>query len=162
MVEYWMLVVYLSGFFGAFAWHRRLILAAYDISYAHYGIAVLEALILAKVILVGDALRLGRRLEDKPLIVPTLYSAVVFSLWVGVFIVLEHTIEGVLRGQGWAGGVGELLSKGKYILLARCLIVFVAFIPFFAFRELERVLGRGHVLTPFFRERAVTTADLSR
>src|SRR5262245_61901440 len=107
-----MLVVYLSGFFGAFVWHRRLILAAYDIGYAHYGIAVLEALILAKVILVGDALRLGRGLDDKPLIVPTLYKAVVFSLWVGVFIVLEQTIEGVLRGQGWARGVEEILSRG--------------------------------------------------
>jgi len=39
---------------------------------------VLEALVLAKVILIGDVLRLGRRFEDKPLIVPTLYKTVVF------------------------------------------------------------------------------------
>jgi len=46
-------------------------LAEYQIAYLHYGVSVVEALVLAKVILIGEALRLGRGLEDKPLIVPT-------------------------------------------------------------------------------------------
>jgi len=162
MVEYWMVVVYLSCFFGLFAWYRRLILAEYQISYASYGVSVLEALVLAKVILIGDVLRLGRRFEDKPLIVPVLYKTAIFTLWVGVFIVLEHTVEGLLRGHGWAEGVQSIWSKGKDVLLARCLVTFVAFIPFFAFKELERVLGRGQVRTPFFVGRAATTSGVPR
>jgi len=86
----------------------------------------------------------------------------VFTLWVAAFSVVEHTIEGLLRGQGWAAGVGELISKGKYTLLGRCLVTFFTFIPFFAFRELERVLGRDQIITPFFRGRAATTSELSR
>jgi len=144
-----------------FTWYRRLILAEYQITYVRYGLSVLEALVLAKVILIGDVLRLGRRFEDKPLIVPTLYKTVVFTLWVALFTVLEHTVEGLLRGHGWAAGIGEIVSKGKYVLLGRCLVTFFTFIPFFAFRELERVFGRGQIITPFFRARAATTSDLS-
>ena len=157
-----MVVAYLSLFFGAFTWYRRLVLAEYQIAYLRYGVSVLEALVLAKVILLGDVLRLGRGFEDKPLIVPTIYKTVVFTLWVAVFSVLENTIEGLLRGHGWAAGVGEIISKGRYALLSKCLVTFVTFIPFFAFRELERVLGRGQIMTPFFRRRAATTPDLSR
>jgi hypothetical protein len=154
MIKYWLIVVYLACFFGLFTWYRRFILAEYQISYVNYGVSLLEALVLAKVILIGDVLRLGRGLEDRPLIVPTLHKAVVFSLWVGVFSVLEHTIGGLLRGQGLAGGFEELMSKGKYELLARCLVTFVAFIPFFAFKELDRVLGEDKMRTLFFRGRA--------
>jgi hypothetical protein len=154
MIKYWLIVVYLACFFGLFTWYRRFILAEYQISYVNYGVSLLEALVLAKVILIGDVLRLGRGLEDRPLIVPTLHKAVVFSLWVGVFSVLEHTIGGLLRGQGLAGGFEELMSKGRYELLARCLVTFVAFIPFFAFKELDRVLGEDKMRTLFFRGRA--------
>jgi len=158
LIEYWIVVAYLASFFGVFTWYRRLILAEYQISYWHYGIILIEALVLAKVILIGEALRLGRRLEDNPLIVPTIYKSVVFTLFVGVFSVVEHTIEGLIDGRGWAGGVEEIFSKGQYELLARCLVTFVAFIPFFAFKELERVLGEGQITTLFFRRTAATTA----
>jgi hypothetical protein len=76
--------------------------------------------------------------------------------------VLEHTIGGLLRGHGLGGGVEELRSTGKYELLARCLITFVAFIPFFAFKELGRVLGEDKIRTLFFRGRAARTSGLVR
>ena len=162
LIEYWIVVAYLACFFGVFTWYRRLVLAAYQISYLQYGVILIQSLVLAKVIWIGEALRLGRGFEDKPLFVPTIYKSVVFTLFVGVFSVVERTIEGLIHGRGWAGGVEEVLSKGKYELLARCLVTFVAFMPFFAFKELERVLGRGQIFTPFFRKAAATTSDLSR
>ncbi len=162
LVEYWTVVVYLSCFLGVFNWYRRFVLAEYHISYAHYGMSVLEALVLAKLILIGNALRLGRRLDDRPLIIPTLFKTVMFSLLVGVFNVLERTIEGLLRGHGFAGGVEELVNTGLYELLARSLVTFFAFIPFFAFKELERVLGIGRLLTLFVRGRAATASDPSK
>ena len=61
MTEYYIIFMYLAIFFGLFTWYRRLILAEYQISYLHYGAAVIKALVLAKVIMVGRALRLGRR-----------------------------------------------------------------------------------------------------
>ncbi|MDB6122666.1 MAG: conserved rane protein of unknown function [Pedosphaera sp.] len=161
LMEYWITFLYLAFFFGAFAWYRRLVLAEYQISYLHYGVAVVEALVLAKVILVGDALHLGRRLEERPLIIPTLYKTVVFCVFVGLFGVLEHTIGGLVYGKGLAGGFDELRSEGIYELLAQCLVTFFAFMPFFAFKELGRVLGEGRIRKLFFRNRAATESGFS-
>jgi hypothetical protein len=161
LIEYWITVAYLACFFGAFAWYRRLVLAEYRIAYLNYGVAVVEALVLAKVILVGDALRLGRGLEDKPLIVPALYKAFVFTLFVGVFKLLESTLSGLLHGNGLAGGIHELLSKGVYELLAACLVTFFAFVPFFGFKELGRVLGRSNIRGLLFRKRPAGEPALS-
>jgi hypothetical protein len=104
LIDYWIVVLYLACFFGVFTWYRRLILAEYQIGYLHYGVSVVEALVLAKVILIGDVLRLGRGLDDKPLIVPTLYKAVVFSLWVGCLA--SSSIRSADGSAGTAGGEG--------------------------------------------------------
>jgi hypothetical protein len=154
MIDYYITFVYLAFFFSSFTLYRRLILGEYQIGYLHYGIGLIQALILAKVILVGRALRLGRRFQERPLIVPTLYKSVVFTIFVGFFGLVEHTIGGLLHGKGIAEGFEEFVNLGRDELLARCLVIFVAFIPFFAFEELERVLGNGKLGKLLFRGRS--------
>jgi hypothetical protein len=161
VTEYWLNVIYLTLVFAAFTQYRRLLLAVYDITYTNYWFAVIEALILAKVIMIGDVVRLGRGLEHKPLIVPTLYKTVVFTLFVGAFSVLEHAIKGLWTGTGFMGGISEFLGKG-HELLANCLVVFAAFIPFFAFKELERVLGVEKIRALFFLKRDPGSAEAER
>src|SRR6478735_9228817 len=100
LADYWTTFVYLALFFAAFTCYRRLILAEYHIGYLHFGFALIEALVLAKVILIGDAMHLGRRVEDKPLILPTLYKAFIFTIWVGVFRLIEYTIDALIHGKG--------------------------------------------------------------
>jgi hypothetical protein len=153
MAEYAMNVCYLTVVFSAFVEYRRLLLASQNIPYTNYFVAVIEAVILAKVILIGDVLHLGRGLEKKPLIFPTLYRTVVFTLFVGAFTIVEHAIRGLLHGKGLSGGVEEFFAKGPYELLANCLVVFVALIPFFAIKELERVFGDKRIAALFFRAR---------
>ncbi|TFH30650.1 MAG: hypothetical protein E4G97_05380 [Deltaproteobacteria bacterium] len=154
MVEYWINVCYLTIVFAAFTQYRRFLLAAHDITYTNYGFAVIEALILAKVIMIGDAVRLGRGLERKPLIFPTLYKTVVFTLFVAVFTVIEHGVKGLWKGDGFTSGIVDFLGKGSDEILANSLVVFVAFIPFFAIKELGRVVGQDKVRGLFFRRRA--------
>jgi hypothetical protein len=132
-----------------------LLLAEYQIEYTNYWFPLIKAAVLAKVIVVGDLFRLGRGLGDKPLIVPTLYRTMVFSVWVGVFSLLEATVRGLLRGQGLIGGFEEIVSKGRYELLAECVVTLVVFIPFFAFKELGRVLGGSRLRALFWRREAL-------
>ena len=107
-----------------------------------------------KVVMVGDILRLGRRPEEKTLIFPTLLKTVVFSIFVGVFTLIEYTIKGLWKGTGLTGGLADFLEKGPHEIISGCLVVFVAFIPFFAFRELGRALGgEGKIMGLFFRRR---------
>jgi hypothetical protein len=157
LIEYWINCGYLAFFLVAFTWYRRLVLAEYQVQYTNYWFPLIEAAVLAKVIMVGDLVRLGRELENKPLILSALFRTVMFSLWVAIFNVLEETIRGLLRGNGLAGGVEEIASRGWYELLSRCVVIFAAFIPFFSFKELERVMGQEQLRALFWRRRIPAT-----
>lgn len=155
LVEYWINVAYLGLVFAAITQYRRLILAAYAIEYTDYWIALIKALILAKVIMIGAVLRLGRGLEQKPLIYPTLYKTAVFTFFVALFTVLENTIKALWKGTGLTGGAVVFLGKAPHEFFANALVLFVAFIPFFGFKELGRVFGVDRVRALFFRKREV-------
>lgn len=154
MIEYAFNVLYLTLVFGAYFMHQRLLLASYDISYTNYGVALIEALVLGKVIMIGSMFRLGRGLEDKPLIYPTIYRSLVFAAFVVAFKTVEHGLRSLWRGQGVTGGLAELLEKDWERVLANALFVLIAFIPFFAVKELGRVLGEKTVRDLFFLRRA--------
>ena len=153
VTEYWIIVCYLALVFAAFTQYRRLILAAHDITYTNYGVAVIEALVLAKVVMIADVLRLGRRLEHKPLIYLHPFKDGRLQCLCRCLYPPRACGQGPLEGEGITGGLTDLLGKGHHELLAGCLVTFVAFIPFFAMRELGRVLGEGKIQTLFFRRR---------
>jgi len=153
LVEYWINVCYLMLVFAAFTNYRRLVLAAHDITYTNYGFAVIEALILAKVIMIGDVVRLGRGLEQKPLIFPTLYKTLAFTLFVAIFTIAENVIVGFWKGEGLPASFVDFFGKGHYEVLANSIIVFVSFFPFFGVKELGRVLGQDKIQALFFKKR---------
>jgi hypothetical protein len=72
---FWIIAFYLWLFLGSFTIYRRLIIAETGFAYLHYGIAIIEALVIAKVILIGKMFGFSRRFEDRPLIVPVLYKS---------------------------------------------------------------------------------------
>lgn len=150
---YWIIVLYLWLFLGSFTIYRRLILAETGTTYLHYGIALVEALVIAKVILIGRMFGFSRRFEDKPLIVPVLYKSILFGVLVILFGVVEHLIEGWTDKQGLVGGLNALAKLGVYELGARMLMLIVAFVPFFAFGEIVRVLGAREISAMYFSKR---------
>ena len=153
MVEYAVNVAYLALVFAAFTQYQRLVLAAHDIIYTNYWVAVFQALILGKVIMFGGLFRPGRSLEQKPLIFTTLYKAAVFTLLVVAVNLIEHVIKGLWQERGIAGGIAEFIDRWPHELLAGSLAIFVALIPFFAVKELARVLGEDKMWALFFRKR---------
>lgn len=157
MIEYAINIVYLTLVFAAFTVYKRLVLATYDITYTNYWVALIEAIILGKVIMIGGIFRLGRGLEDKPLIFATVYKTFVFCLFCALFSVAEHTVTGLWNGGGLGAGLQELAGKGYDELMANTLVVFVSLIPFFGFKELGRVFGQNKVREIFFLKRVDRT-----
>ncbi len=147
---YWLIVAYLTLVFAAFTQYRRLVLAIHGIEYGNYLIGLVKAIVLGKVLMLGDALRLARGMDRRPLIYPTLYKTVVFTLFLLGFTVLEDGIRGLWKGDGFIGGIRELFSTGLHELVGSLLVMFVSLIPFFAFRELSRLLGPGELAGVFF------------
>src|SRR5512137_1472936 len=153
MESYVVISIYLGVFLLSFAFYRRLLMEEYDLGYFQIGWVVIEALILGKIVLIGEALHVGERLQDRRLFLSVLWKTFTFSLLVLAFKVLEHVAGALLHHKP----VSEVfdLSGGRGIeILSRVELMAVAFVPFFAFRELGRVLGEGKLVEIFFRKPA--------
>ena len=70
-----------------------------------------------------------------------------------VFDMAEALVRGWIGGLGPMGAVDEVMSRFHYEWLSRALVLFFAFIPLFALRELRRVLGED-VIGIFFQRSA--------
>jgi Na+-driven multidrug efflux pump len=149
-----LITAYLAAFFVAFLTYRRLISREFGVSSFRYGFALIEALIIAKVILIGKALGVGKRAGARTLAVSVLRSSLIYGGLVAVFAVLEHVIEALVHGKTFAVGVEDLLNQGIYEIGGRVLVLFVAFIPFFAFWELGSLTGETKLFDYFFKKGA--------
>jgi uncharacterized PurR-regulated membrane protein YhhQ (DUF165 family) len=148
--------LYLAFFFCAVVTYRMLLLHQYQISYFNYGAALINALVIAKVILIGEYARLGDKREAQPLLYTSLYKAFMFSLLVLAFHILEEVIKLIVHGEK----ILEALHSVQIDeLLSRCVVIFSTFIPLFAFRELQRVIGEENFRSLFFRTGAMAKSD---
>jgi hypothetical protein len=149
--------LYLAFFFCALATYSMLLLDEFHVSYFNYGAALINAFVIAKVILIGEYAHLGKKHEAKPLILSAVFKAFVFGLLVFGFHIVEKVIERLLHGKTMAGALHDTRIDD---LLARSVVIFCTFIPLFAFRELRRVLGPDKFRDLFFRTRATAISDL--
>ena len=151
-----MLVItaFLAAVFVSFLTYRRLISREFGVTSFHYGFALIEALIVAKVILIGKAIGIGKKSTGRALFRNALRDSVVYAFLVAVFAILEHVVEGLFHHETLAESVGKFLDQGVYEILGRTLIVLVAFIPFFTLWELDRVLGDRKLVGLLFRKDA--------
>jgi hypothetical protein len=145
--------LYLAFFFCSVTTYRMLLLNEPHISYFNYGVALINALVIAKVILIGEYARLGKRYEAKPLLSSALYKAFLFGLLVFGFHVVEEVIKRLLHGEKLVGAFHDTRVDD---LLANSLVIVCTFIPFFAFRELSRVLGEDKFRELFLRSKLQT------
>ena len=153
-----LITAYLAAFFAAFLTYRRLISREFGVTAFHYGYALLEALIIAKVILIGKAMGLGRKTR-RTLASSVLRSSLVYGGLVAAFEVLEHVIDGLIHHKTLAESLATLLDKGIYEILGRTLVIFVAFVPFFAIWELGSLIGDKKLFDLFFRKGAGPTGN---
>jgi len=154
-VEYLINVAYLSVYFAMFISYKRLILAEHDIIYTDCGVGIINALILGKVVSIGSIMRLGRWLDNKPLIWSTLSRSVIFTFLLANFNAIELTIRGYLSTHTSQGILDSLSHIGTAEYFGGSLIVFTSFIPFFAIKELSRVLGHKMVFDLFTKGRPI-------
>jgi len=146
-IQFLGIFLYLAFFFCAVSTYRMLLLSDFRDSYINYSFSVINAFVIAKVILIGEYKHLGKRLENKPLLVSSIYKAFLFGLLTLAFHIVEEGTKRVLHGESAASAFLDLHIK---VMLARSIVVFCTFLPLFAFRELRRVLGEGKFNHLFF------------
>jgi hypothetical protein len=154
--EFALISLYLAFFFCAVATYSLLLPNQFYVSYFIYGTALINALVIAKVILIGEYAHLGKKHESKPLFQSALYKAFLFSLLVFAFHIVEEAIKRRWHGENFAAAYRGIRVNE---LLARSVVIFCTFLPLFAFRELRRVLGEDNFWSLFFRTGATTKTD---
>src|SRR5215831_1034323 len=91
--EYLTVLLFLAPLFVAFSTYRMLLQGRFREGSFEYGTALINALILSKIILIGEYLRVGKRQENRPLIYSTVYKSFIFTLLVAAFHVLEDAVR---------------------------------------------------------------------
>ena len=144
------MAAYLWVMFGLFALHESIVLAKHQMSYKFYGFAIINSLVLAKVMLIAEDLHLGERFRDRPLVYPVLYKALLFAIVFICFDLAEEVLLGLVRGKTLAQSVPDIGGGSLGGILSVAVIITVALIPFFAFREVGRVIGERELRALLF------------
>jgi hypothetical protein len=140
--EWLWILAYLAFFFCIFSTYKMMILNRLHVSYFAYGTALINALVLSKVILIGEVAGIAKSHEHWPLVVCSIYKAFVFALLVAIVHLLEEGVRGAWHGHDWEGIIRDMREEGWPIQIVRTLLLFGMFIPFFGFMEIRRKLGR--------------------
>jgi hypothetical protein len=144
------LTAYLYVTLGAVIVMKAAVLHTQGINSAVWGVAIVKALVLAKFILVGHAMKIGHRSLGRPLIWPTMYMAFAFLLLLIVLTTGEEAIVGLIHRVPVADSLGDLYGRRLYETLAGFLIMLLVLIPYFAVRVLGETLGEGRLNRLFF------------
>jgi hypothetical protein len=154
LTEFVILTAYLYITLGAVILMKVSVLHDQGISFAPWGIAIVKAVVLAKFMLVGRAMKIGERYSTRPLIWPTLHRAFAFLVLLVVLTIIEEVVVGLFHHQTVAASLDGLAGAKLDETLAGIVILFMVLIPYFAIRLLSEALGEGRLARMFFVERA--------
>ena len=89
---------FLAPFFLAFEAYRLYLEGNLGDPLLAFGMTLFNALLLSKVILIGEMAHLGAVSRNRPLLVTTVHKAAMFAILYTLFHVLEQGIRGIVRG----------------------------------------------------------------
>ena len=149
--RYAIITVYLWLLFALFSVHTRQALQQHGmISVWEHGFALLNALVFGKIILIAQALEVGKSLERRALLWIVLGKALIFAILLVAFHVVEGAIKAWFESRPLSSGLTEFGGTLPG-LLTTAAIFCVVLIPFFAFQETSRVLGGSALWDLFMR-----------
>jgi hypothetical protein len=151
--EFAILAVYLYITLGSVVLMKTAVLHTEGIAFAPWGIAFVKAVILAKFMLLGRAMKRGERTTTSPLIWPTLHRAIAFLVLLIIMTTIEEAVVGMFHHRSVAASLGELVGPRLEETIAGFVIMLLVLIPFFAFRVLGEALGEGKLPRMFFVDR---------
>jgi GYF domain 2 len=146
--------LYLWIVFGMMAIHESIILSQHQIAFVSHGLAFVNALVFAKVMLVAEDLRLGRRLNDKPLIYSVVFKSILFAITLICFHIVEHTLIGTWNGKPMPESIAEVGANSLARIISLGIMSTVALAPYFLLSEFSRVIGRDNFWALFFQRRS--------
>src|SRR5271169_5920380 len=133
--EFLVSALYLFVVFSLFAIYKSVIVEEHRMGLLPIGLSLVNALALAKVMLVAQELHLADQFRDAPLIYPTLLKSFVFTIVLACFKVAEEAAVGMFRGKSFHQSIAGLTGGSWKGILCLAGLLFVVLVPFFGFTE---------------------------
>ena len=152
-----LMFVYLYVVFGLFVLNESLVLSERNLSFAPQGFALINAAVMAKVMLIAENLKLGRRFDHMPLIWPVAYKAGLFALVFMLFHAIERIGLGMVADKSLTDSmphIGGVTWEGKLTVWA---IMAISLLPFFALREIGQIMGEGRLWRLMFHAQPISS-----
>jgi hypothetical protein len=151
VIQFLLIAVYLFIVFGVLALHEEVVAAKNGIAYHFYGFALINAIILGKVMLVAEDLHFGNQyFRNSPRIYAILFKSIAFTILFLVFDIVEEILVGVFKGKTIAESFPRIGGGSPRGMLFMVVIITVLLIPFFAYREIGQVLGERELHSLIF------------
>lgn len=142
--------IFMAAIFTSFAVYKRILLGDLHFNNFQYGYALFEALILAKIVTLGQSFDIGKKFQNDWLAVTVLYKTLIFSVFVFFFTFAEHIVESLIHGEGLNAIWHHIISADWPAILAKTVVMFFIFIPYITLIETVRFLTGSDLYELFF------------
>jgi hypothetical protein len=153
------LFMYLWVVFGVFVLNETLILGERHIRFASQGFALINAAVLAKVMLVAEDLKVGRRFDHLPMIYPIAFRSCLYATVFIAFYTLEEIVIGVVAGRSIAASIPTIGGGTCGGIACVWTIMSLSLLPYFTLHAIGQFLGEGKLWNLMFRHRPQTDND---
>lgn len=151
--HYLLLATYLYVCFGALILYKMAMLGAQGVTYLPLGLPIIKALVLAKFMLLGKAIRLGESPGSSRVIHHIAYKALLYLLLLIVLSALEEAVLGLVHGRSIAATIAEVGGDKLAQILATSFVMLLILVPYIAITELDSALGNGKLREALFKNR---------
>jgi len=138
---YAMLAAYLFVCFAALYNLKAAVLAEEGVAFAPFAVAAVKAMVLAKFVMLGEALRFGHRFAGRPLIVVVLARSLMFLALLVVLTVIEHMLEGLIHGLTATEALREAFAGRMREVIASAILLWLVLLPYLGIQHIARQLG---------------------
>ena len=148
--DYAIITLYLWVLFVLLGLYKRMLLHENGISVWNESFAIVNALVFGKVILIAQALNVGRGLGEQALVWIVLGRSLIFTIVLMLFHIAEEAIRAWFEGLPLASSIADFGGGTLLGFVTYGAIFFVALIPFFAIREVAQIVGADALWNLFF------------
>jgi hypothetical protein len=139
--------LYFGTWIGVLVILKEFILAEYQIEFHGLSMALLGALVLAKVILVLEHVPLGAWIRTRPVLLDVILRTVLYALGVFVVIVVEKALEGRHEYGGFGPSLIALFQQADmHHVWANTICLSGALLGYNALSVVRRHLGKGGLI----------------
>ena len=157
------LTFYFGCWLGALVLIKYLLLAEYHIAFHHFSVALVSALVLAKVVLVLEHVSLGSWVRSQPAWVDVVLRTALYAFGVFVLVLLEKAFEGRHEHDDFAASLIAVFQQANAIHVWLNTICLSAALLSYNMLSVVRVnLGKGALLRMFLTPLPEDTEESSK